>query len=105
MSRAEAIDLLDLRFQSGTKEWNRFLAVCQHKQDLQTLGDVYRRINMGMADLAKNGLNTDEMSAWYLRLQKSLENTAFEIMKAKMPKVHIKVVRAELDAMITKWRY
>lgn len=105
MFRAEAINLLDLRFQSGTDEWNRFLTRCRNSHDLQTLGDVYRRVNMGMADLAKGKLNTDEMTGWYLRLQKSLENTCLEILRLKKPGVPVKQVRVEWEAILKAWRY
>lgn len=104
-ARSEGIDLIELRYQSGTNEWNRFLAVCLAKHDMTALGDVYRRTNIGMTDLAKHKLNTDDIVRWYLRLQKSIENTALLILKQKHPGDPIKQTRAKLEAIVARWRF
>jgi hypothetical protein len=79
------VDLMKLYTQTSFVEWNNFLTVCVHNQDVMTLEKTYYGIQIGMDCLTKKKLSNDKMSIWYFRLAKSLENTVKTIYKQKYP--------------------
>lgn len=79
------IDLLKFYAEVDTKRWNQFLANCVRRLDLQTLETMLYGVQLGMNDLAKKNLNTEKISVWFIRLQKSIENTIRDIVRIKMP--------------------
>lgn len=79
------VDLLTLYNQTTQDNWNEFLTLCVHKQDIVTLEKTYYGIQSGMDTLVKNKLNSEKMSTWYLRLAKSIEITVKTIYRQKFP--------------------
>lgn len=86
MSRKfEAIDLMKLHSLGSANGWNKILDECLLNSDINRLAKLRYQIAAGMDDLAKQKLNTEEMCVWYIRLNRSLENTAKKILRAKYP--------------------
>ncbi len=83
--KPQSIDLLKLYAQGSTNGWNEFLSDCARDQNLAKLEQVLYGIQLGMNDLAKQKLNTDKVNEWFVRLQRSIENTMKSIIKAKRP--------------------
>lgn len=79
------IDLIALYAKSASSDWNVFLASCLAKHDMQNLSNVLYGLQLGMNDLVKKKLNTDKMNLFFLRLQRSIENTMKLIIKEKDP--------------------
>lgn len=65
--------------------WNDFLTECVVNMDINRLAKMSYQIQAGMEDLAKLKLNSDEIIVWYIRLLKSLEKTAKNIVRIKYP--------------------
>lgn len=102
--KLDAIDLMKLKSFGSANGWNEFLRECITELNLRKLANVRKRIQMGMDDLAKAKLNTDEMCAWFTRLNKSLEDTAKKIVQIKHPMPHDNPLQTEfgLDALEAK---
>ena len=79
------INLLDLYAKSGIEKWNEFLTTCLANNDINELIKVLYGIQVGMRDLSIQGLNTDKVTQWFIRLQRSLEKTAKQIIQKKYP--------------------
>lgn len=86
MSRKfEAINLMALYAKGSVNGWNEFLDECFQSQDINRLAKVKYQIQAGMDDLAKGKLNTPEIDVWFVRLCKSIENTAKKIVRLRHP--------------------
>ena len=79
------IDLLNLYATTTAQEWNKFLAVCKKRLDLQTLEHTLYGVQLGMDDLVNKKLNTEKMSIWFVRIQRSIEKTMRDIIREKNP--------------------
>jgi hypothetical protein len=79
------VDLLRLYSETDITRWNEFLTNCKRRLDLATLESMLYGVQLGMDDLAKKKLNTEKMCVWFIRLQKSIENTMRDIIRIKMP--------------------
>ena len=79
------IDLLELYAKSNTNEWNIFLTKCVQTKNLLALRNVLYGIQLGMNDLAAKKMNTEKVNVFFIRLQRSIENTMKEIIKLKNP--------------------
>jgi len=85
MRRHDAIDLMKLYVKADSTSWNEMLTNCYNNLDINALGMVRYQLQAGMDDLAKKKLNDEKMNVWYLRLLKSIEQTAKRIIKIKHP--------------------
>lgn len=85
MRRHESIDLLKLYSSSNTEAWNCFLTSCLQKQDITLLIKTRYGLQVGMADLVKQKLNSEKMIEFFLRLERSIENTIKKIVREKNP--------------------
>lgn len=86
MSRKyEPIDLMKLYSSGSVVGWNKYLNECLAKRDINALAKLRYRIGVGMTDLANQKLNTPDIDYWFTRLQKSIENTARQIIRIKLP--------------------
>ena len=80
--KVDAIDVVKL-FAESTKSWddfaknlwNPFLQKALKAKDVKRLEDVKRGIEQGMDYAARQGLNTDELCVFFLRLHRSIEKT------------------------------
>jgi hypothetical protein len=86
MSRKyEAIDLMKLYTHGSHKSWNEYLSLCLRKLDINALMKLRYQICAGMDDLAKQNLNDDKMNLWFVRLTRSIEQTAKKIITIRHP--------------------
>jgi hypothetical protein len=86
MSRKfEAINLMALYAKGSHNGWNEFLNECLANHDINRLAKVKYQIQAGMDDLAKGKLNTSEIDVWFVRLCKSIEDTAKKIIRQRHP--------------------
>lgn len=85
MRKHEAIDLMKLYSLGNNKLWNKMLTDCYNQMNIDRLAKIRYQIQAGMSDLSKNKLNSEEITIWFLRLQKSIEITAKRIIKRKHP--------------------
>lgn len=70
------------RLKAHTK-WNNWLKRCLKNQDLNELIKVRYGLQVGMDDLYKSGLSTPAIAEMFVRWQKSIDNTARQIIKRK----------------------
>lgn len=99
----ESIDLMTLYAECSHKQWNKYLSLCVVEQNVQILEKTYYGIQSGMDDLARQKLNSQKIINWYLRLAKSIENTAKTIYRAKYPSTLDDPVAAQsLKGSLTK---
>lgn len=80
-----AIDLLDLYAKSNTDEWNAWLSLCLKTHNIQELKRVRYGIQVGMSNLAKQKLNDEKISVFFIRLNRSIEHTAKHILRILQP--------------------
>lgn len=80
-----AINLLDLYAYADSGKWNQFLSRCLKHEDVESLKKALYGIQAGMDDLVKKKLNSDKMNLWFIRLQRSIEQTAKQIFRKKYP--------------------
>lgn len=79
------IDLLNLYANTSHNEWNKFLAVCRQRHDINNLQKVLYGVQLGMDDLVKKKLNTEKMNLWFIRIERSIEKTIRDIIREKDP--------------------
>ncbi len=77
--------------------WNDFLKDCERGCMVNRLADTQVRIQRGMAKLAKEKLNTEEMITFYCRLSKSLDDTIKKIDKKLNPVLNDDPLKAKKD--------
>lgn len=77
----EAIDLLVLYTLHKDEVWYGFLNDCLVKRDFRRLLATQYALGVGMDNLAKKKLNTEEMISFYFELLNSLEATMRKIHK------------------------
>ena len=81
-----SIDLLKLlNIPEGQKIWNAWLTMCLRKEDVRDLERVYYGIQRGMDDIVKQKLNDKNVSSTFIRMQRSIEETAKKIYRKKYP--------------------
>lgn len=85
MRKFDAIDLVKLHALGSANGWNQILTDHYDKRDINGLAVLRYRIAAGMDDLAKKKMNTDEMNVWFIRLNRSIENTAKKIIRELYP--------------------
>lgn len=83
--RPEKVDLLKLYSEVSAQRWNEFLRNCLTKRDLATLERMLYGVQLGMSDLANKHLNTEKINTWFIRLQRSIENTMRDVIRLKEP--------------------
>lgn len=85
MRKYDAIDLVLLKSKMSHNEWNAFLTQCYSNHDISSLVKARYGIQAGMADLAKHKLNSPDMIDFFIRLERSIENTIKDIVREKNP--------------------
>jgi hypothetical protein len=97
MSRKqEGIDIMKLMTFGSHKGWNEFLDKCYKNNNINELARVKYQISVGMTDLAKTNLNTEEINVQFVRWVRSLEITARKIIKKMYPMPTDSISRDEL---------
>lgn len=81
----ESIDLMKLYSLGSNNGWNEYLTSCLNSQNINALAKTRYQIQAGMTDIANKKLNTPEIDVWFIRLNKSIEDTARAIIRKKHP--------------------
>lgn len=105
MRKFPAIDLMKLKASGSFVGWNQMLETALAKQNINKLVQVRYGIQAGMDDLAKKKLNSEDIINWWLRLNKSIEDTAKKIIRIKNPSPNddaITALTAPLGALEAK---
>jgi len=85
MSRHDYIDLLKLYSSGSHKGWNEVLDQCFKTKNINRLARIRYGIQAGMDKLAKEKLNDEKLNIFFIRLNRSLEQTARAIIRNKHP--------------------
>ena len=85
MRKWPAISVLELYTKADTQSWNRFLTGCLLNNDLERLKQTLYGVQAGMDDAVKQGLNSDKLNLFFIRIQRSIEMTAKKIIRSKHP--------------------
>lgn len=80
-----SIDVVRLYSRGDTAGWNSMLTEMRERQDVMGIKKTLYGIQSGVADAAKAGLVDDNLTSWFVRAQRSLENTAKAIFREKYP--------------------
>ena len=92
MSRAtrkyDSVDIMKLYTLGSTNGWNKYLDETFKSENINSLARMRYALQAGMDDLAKAKLNTPEMIKFYLRLMRSTEQTAKQIIRKIYPMPH-----------------
>lgn len=89
MSFNSGFDLMTLYSEWNEKQhmrWNAFLTKCLNSSNSNLLLRQFREIQKGMDDLVKQKLNDQKMTSFFVRLQRSLENTLWSIWLKNNPR-------------------
>lgn len=81
----QSIDLMKLYSKGSSNGWNEFLTNCFNTSNINQLASTRRAIQVGMSELVKKKLATEEINVWFCRLTKSIEITAKRIIKKQHP--------------------
>lgn len=82
---ADGIDIIKLFVSGSDKKWVAFLNHCFSTKNIDMLCRTRRELQKGMDNLAKQKLNTPQICELFIRWQKSIENTARAIIRARHP--------------------
>lgn len=85
MRKQEAVDLLKLYSMGSHKGWNEFLTACVRDQNINSLARMRYSLQAGMDDVAKKKLNDEKIIVFYLRLMRSIEQSAKQIIRIRHP--------------------
>ena len=80
-----AIDILAIYSKGDANGWNRFLHQAYMKRDVEGLKKTLYGVQAGMADLSAKKLSDEKIHNWFIRLQRSIENTAKDVFRAIYP--------------------
>jgi hypothetical protein len=83
-----ALDLIHLKLNRKQEDWNLVLTDCALNHDVEKLKAIRYGLQAGMDDLVKSKLNDDKMAEFFIRLQRSVENTMRQILREKFPNPH-----------------
>lgn len=81
----EKIDILKFYSEVDYKRWNEFLTLCYRRADIAKLLQFRNAFQQGMAQLEKDKLNTEKVSVFFIRIQRSIDNTLKLIFRDKNP--------------------
>lgn len=81
----EKIDILKFYAEVDHVRWNQFLTTCYNRNDVQKLMTFRNAFQQGMADLQKKGLESEKLSIFFIRIQRSIDNTMKLIFRDKNP--------------------
>ena len=79
------IDIIKLLTSGDHLKWNAWLTRCLNYQDVESLIKTYNGLQINMAKLSKQKLNSDKVNLLFIRLTRSIENTLKQILRKKYP--------------------
>ena len=77
----DRVSILDIMVKLNWQGWNLFLKDCLDKNDVEKLKRTLYGIQYDMSELAKQKLNSSMVTSLFLRLQKSLQDTAKKVYR------------------------
>lgn len=80
-----SINPLSILANGSTNVWNAWLTHCLRTHNITDLTTVLYGLQQGMAELARQKLNTEKVSVFFIRLCRSIENTIHQIVREKDP--------------------
>jgi hypothetical protein len=80
-----AIDIVELYSKGHYHHWNSFLTSCYRNHDVERLKAALYGIQAGMTDAVDKKVSSAELGVFFIRLQRSLEQTAKKIFREKYP--------------------
>lgn len=83
-----SIDIMKLWTLGSANGWNEFLTASEHSSNINALARARYSLQAGMDDLVKIKMNDEKMNVFYIRLMKSVENTAKQIIRKLHPLPH-----------------
>lgn len=99
MSRAtrkyDSLDLIKLYSLGSNNGWIKYLDECVKSLNINSLARMRYSLQASMTDLVNKKLNDDRMNVFYVRLLKSVENTAKQIVRIKHPLPHDTVIKGD----------
>lgn len=123
----DALDVFHLYAQSNFKQWNNFLNVMYEKSDVTGIEKTIYGLNAGMTDLVKTSLwkglfetkaeavlsqkssgskdtpaSREHVTETYLRMQRSLEDTAKRIFRDKNPHPNDHPLKKQMNMIKSK---
>lgn len=97
MSKFDSIDVMKLYTFGSSNGWNEFLSHCYETNNINKLAKVKRELSIGMDNLAKQQLNSDDINTQFVRWVRSLEITAKKIIKKMHPMPTDTTSKLQLD--------
>ena len=79
------IDIMELYSKGDYVKWNAFLDKCVAERNINRLADTLRELQVGMAELAKKKLNTEDINTQFARWTRSIDVTARKIIRQLHP--------------------
>jgi hypothetical protein len=76
---------MKLYAQGSANGWNEYLTAMTNAKNINALARMRYALQAGMDDLTKLKMNDEKMSVFYIRLLKSVENTAKIIIRELHP--------------------
>ena len=82
---ANGIDMMTLYSEGDTAKWNRRLKYYHRNKDINGLCSLRRELQIGMSEYSKKFKVNQEMQTFFIRLNRSLEQTCKLILREKHP--------------------
>jgi hypothetical protein len=105
MKRPDPVDLLMLYSKGSANGWNEFLNDCFKKQDVGRLTRMRQALQSGMDNLVKQKLDTEDLAYFFIRLQRSCDQTMKAILRSKYPNPLDNSLKTNTDLLAnSKWK-
>ncbi len=80
-----SIDIMKLYAKADNVAWNAFLTRSLKNKDIQGLVSILYGLQAGMKDLADTGMESERLSVFFIRLERSIEKTIQKIYRGVKP--------------------
>lgn len=85
MRKFDAINIMQLYAKGSANGWNEILQKHLDDRNINGLAKIRYQIQAGMDDAAKLKMNDEKLIIFFIRLNRSLEETAKKIIRMKHP--------------------
>ena len=100
----DALDLLTLYAKGNSDNWNMFLTKCLKDSDINRLLATAYSLQAGMTDLERKKLTNVKIDLFFIRLQRSIENTVKKIWRLKNPNPLYDPNKSKNPLLVEKWK-
>lgn len=80
-----AIDIIKLYAKWDIYNWNEWLTQKYEESNINDLAEALYGLQVGMSIVSKKKLNDEKLDIWFVRICRSIENTAKSIIRKKTP--------------------